>query len=329
MSEEDILDIVGIGNAMVDVLSEVSDELLSKLDINKGSMTLISEGKARQIYSNLGPGIEISGGSVANSIVAVTSMGGKCAYMGKVSNDQLGNVFTHDIKSTGVAFDSRPMNINKIPTSHCMVMVTPDAQRTMCTSLGASTYMTPVDVDENLIKNAKITFLEGYLFDRDEAKNAFKKAVKIAHEAGRKIALTLSDPFCVDRHRDDFLNLIKDDIDILFANEKEILSLYNTNQFPEEFSQCNIVVVTKGERGSVIISEAERIEIPAEKVDRVIDVTGSGDLYAAGFLYGYTREKSLELCGRIGAAMGAEIISHMGARPQKKLSQILKDKNLI
>ena len=323
---KDKLDVVCVGNAIVDVLSQVTDDFLSHNKINKGTMTLIEPSDAKEIYSKLGPGVEVSGGSAANTAVALSSMGGKGGFIGKVAEDQLGEVFTHDIRSTGVEFASVPMAINNIPTSHCLVMVTPDAERTMCTSLGASTYITAVDINKDMIENSQVTYLEGYLFDKPEAKEAFKKIAGVARAAGKKIALTLSDPFCVERHRKDFLDLIENEVDILFANEEEIKSLYKKSEFPTELPKCKLAVITRSEKGSVIISEKETITVECEKVDRVVDTTGAGDLYAAGFLYGYTQGKSLAECGRIGSIMAAEIIAHLGARPQRSLSQLLKDK---
>ncbi len=328
---KDKIDVVGIGNAIVDVLSQVEDGFLEENKIDKGIMTLIDPIEARNLYAKLGAGIEVSGGSAASTIVALASMGGNCGYIGKVADDQLGTVFTHDMRSTGVEFNAQPMEAYEgVPTSHCLVMVSPDAQRTMCTALGASTYINPIDVDEDLIKRAKVTYLEGYLFDKEEAKNAFKLAADIAHANNKKIALTLSDPFCVDRHREDFLSLISSHVDILFANEEEIKSLYKEDGFANVAKHCEVAVITRSEKGSIIVSKDGMVKVEAEPVNgRVVDTTGAGDAYAAGFLYGYTHDKTLAECGKIASVMAAEIISHLGARPQRKLVKLLEEKNLV
>ncbi|MCE9508267.1 MAG: adenosine kinase [Alphaproteobacteria bacterium] len=323
---KDKLDVVGIGNAIVDVLCKTDDAFLKNNHIHKGTMTLIETDQAKALYAKMGPCIEMSGGSAANTVAAFASMGGKVGYIGKVADDQMGEVFRHDIRSTGVVYDTLPLLKEDVPTSRCLIMITPDAQRTMCTNLGASVFFMPMDLDEKMIKNAQVTYLEGYLFDRAHAKQSFRMAAELAHAAGKKIALTLSDPFCVDRHRDDFLELVRSHVDILFANEAEIMSLYKTDSFPEALPHCELAVITRSEKGSVIISKKETIEIPAEPVAQVVDTTGAGDLYAAGFLYGYTRGKPLAQCGRIASIAAAEIIAQVGARPQRSLSQLLKDK---
>ena len=327
---KDNLEVVGIGNAIVDVLSKTDDVFLQNNHIHKGTMTLIDAEQAQAIYAQTGPGMEMSGGSAANMVAAFASLGGKAGYIGKVADDQMGEVFRHDIRSTGVVYDTLPLVRDGITTSRCLVMITPDAQRTMCTYLGASVFFMPADLDEKMIKCAQVTYLEGYLFDESHAKQAFRMAAELAHAAGRKIALTLSDPFCVERHRDDFLDLVKNHVDILFANEAEILSLYKTDAFSEAVTQvgshCEVAVITRSEKGSVIIGKEETIEIAAEPVTQVVDTTGAGDLYAAGFLYGYTRGRPLAECGRIASIAAAEILSQVGARPQRSLAQLLKDK---
>lgn len=328
----ELVDVVGIGNAIVDVLSKTEDDFLKTNKINKGTMTLIEADQAEALYAKMGPGMEMSGGSAANTIAALASMGGKAGYIGKVANDQLGSVFRHDIRATGVQFDTAALE-DGAPTARCLILITPDAQRTMCTFLGACVWISPTDLDEALIKNAKVTYLEGYLFDRARAKQAFKKAGEIAHTAGRKTSLTLSDPFCVERHRAEFIDLIKNDIDIVFANEAELLALYQTHELTEAMyhirQHCDIAAITRSEKGSVILSGDDTFEVPAEPVAKVVDTTGAGDMYAAGFLYGYTREKPLAECARIGSIAASEVISHVGARPQTNLLQLLKDKQAV
>lgn len=325
------LDVVGIGNAIVDIISYVEDDFLKDNGIEKGVMTLIDSPESKVLYGKLGAGTEISGGSAANTIVALASMGGKSGFIGKVADDQLGTVFAHDLRSTGVKYNTDPMELYEgVPTSHCLVMMSSDAQRTMCTTLGASNHIDNLDVDAELIKKADVTYLEGYLFDREEAKNAFRLAADIAHANGKLIALTLSDPFCVDRHRDEFSELVKNHVDILFANEAEIKSLYKTENFIDATQHCKVAAITRSEKGSVIISSEGTIDIAAETNNgKIVDSTGAGDLYAAGFLYGYTRGKSLAECGKIASIMAGEIISHVGARPQRELVELLKEHNLV
>lgn len=331
MSKEP-LDVVGIGNAIVDVLSRTEDDFLKVNKINKGTMTLIEAEQAETLYAKMGPGMEMSGGSAANTIAGLASMGSKSGYIGKVANDQLGKVFRHDIQASGVAFTT-PALEDGAPTARCLILITPDAQRTMCTYLGACVWISPTDLDEEMIKNAQVTYLEGYLYDRARAKQAFRKSAEIAHGADRKIALSLSDPFCVERHRDEFLDLIQKDVDILFANEAEITSLYKTEDFDEAAhyirGHCETAVLTRSARGSLIVTKDAIVEVPAEPVTQVVDTTGAGDMYAAGFLYGYTRQMSMAACGRLGSIAAAEVISHVGARPQANLLQVLKDKKAV
>lgn len=325
-------DVVAIGNAIVDVLSKTDDGFLSANQIHKGTMTLIEAEQAEKLYAKMGPGMEMSGGSAANTIAAIASLGGRAGYIGKVANDQLGSVFRHDIQAMGVTFDTPALDAGA-PTARCLILITPDAQRTMCTFLGACVWISPSDLNESMIENAKVTYLEGYLFDRDRAKQAFKRAAQIAHAAGRKVALTLSDPFCVDRHRAEFLDLIKNDVNILFANEAELLSLYQTEDFDEAVyharQHCEIAAVTRSEKGSVIVTREAMFEVPAEPVHRVVDTTGAGDMYAAGFLYGYTQGKTLDVCGRLGSIAAAEIIAQVGARPQGSLLQLIQEKKAV
>lgn len=326
------LDLVGIGNAIVDVLSKTADGFLQDNKIHKGTMTLIEADQAEALYAKMGPGMEISGGSAANTVAAFASMSGKAGYIGKVANDQLGNVFRHDIRAYGVQFET-PALQDGPPTARCLILITPDAQRTMCTFLGACVWIAPSDLDEAMIKNAAVTYLEGYLFDRDRAKQTFRKASELSRGAGKKVALTLSDPFCVKRHRDEFLDLVKNSTDILFANEAEILELFQTSKMEEAMvrarESCALTVITRSAKGSVIITDKDVIEVAAEPVDKVVDTTGAGDLYAAGFLYGFTRAKPLDVCGRIGSIAAAEVISHVGARPQTDMKKLLQDKKVV
>lgn len=320
-------DVVGVGNAIVDVIAQAEVADLERLALNKGTMTLIEAEDADRLYGEMGPGVETSGGSAANTLAGIASLGGNGAYIGKVRDDQLGEVFRHDITSIGVDYRLRAAAEGP-PTARCLIFVTPDADRTMQTFLGVSVLLGPADIDPEAIGNAQVTYLEGYLFDRDEAKEAFVKAAELAHAADRKVALTLSDPFCVDRHRSAFRHLVEGHIDILFANRDEITSLYETESFDEAValaaSQVEIAAITRGPDGSVIIKGSERVEIAAQPVDNVVDTTGAGDLYAAGVLFGLTRGYELESAGRIGSVCAAEIISHYGARPTIPLSSLVK-----
>lgn len=330
MSEN--LDLVGIGNAIVDVLTQTDDQFIKQNNISKGTMTLIEAEQAEDLYSRMGQAMEMSGGSVANTVAAFASMGGKCGFIGKVANDQLGDVFSHDIQAVGAVYKT-PRLSGGLPTARCLIMVTPDAERTMCTFLGASVWITPSDVDRKMVQNAKVTYLEGYLFDRPKAKQAFLAAAEMAHEAGRKVALSLSDPFCVERHRDEFLELIEGHVDILFANKDELMSLFQQETFEFAVKQiqgkCDIAAITQGPKGAIIVTPNERYEVAAEKIDRVVDTTGAGDLYAAGFLFGYTRGEPLEICGRYGSIAAGEVIRHMGARVQGDLGDLLQKQKVV
>jgi sugar/nucleoside kinase (ribokinase family) len=319
------LDVVGIGNAIVDVLSQADDSFVQREKLAKGTMTLIDEARAHDLYGKMGPGIEASGGSAANTIAGIASLGGKAAYIGKVADDMLGKVFAHDLRATGVKYDTTPLKGGPA-TARCLILVTPDAQRTMNTFLGASVEFQPVDIDRDLIASAQITYLEGYLFDRNAAKEAFRKAGEIAHQAGRKVSLTLSDPFCVDRHRADFRELIRGQVDILFANEAEICSLYETQDFAKAAAavrgEAEIAVLTRSEKGAEVVTATDRVKVPAAPVARVVDTTGAGDLFASGFLYGFTRGRDMAHCAKLGALCAAEIISHFGARPEARLAEL-------
>ena len=319
-------DVVGLGNAIVDVLSQTDDAALDSLGLQKGAMTLIDEDRAAELYDRMGPGIEVSGGSAANTLAGVASLGGAGAYIGKVRDDALGEVFRHDIRAAGVEYRSRPAGEGP-QTARCLIFVTADAQRTMQTFLGVSTEFGPDDVDPELIGAAQITYLEGYLFDKEPAKEAFVKAAELAHFAGRKVALSLSDAFCVERHRASFRHLVAGHIDILFANESEITALYEVADFDEACrligEDCGFAALTKGADGSAIVKDGVVTPIAAEPAARVVDTTGAGDLYAAGVLFGLSRGLEPAECGRIGAIAAAEIISHYGARPEANLADLV------
>ena len=321
---EKTYDVVGIGNAIVDIIARCDDGFLSKHDLDKGFMRLIDADEAARLYEAMGPATERSGGSAANSIAGLASFGAKCGFIGRVAADQFGGIFRHDIRSLGIAYTTEPSQ-DGAPTARCLVLVTPDGERTMNTFLGASVDFAPDDLDRDLIGSAKIVYLEGYLFDKDAAKSAFREAAKLAKEAGAKVALTLSDPFCVDRHRDDFRKLVREDADIVFANEKEITTLYEVNSFDEAadaaLQDCELAVLTRSEDGSLIVGGGEATEIPADPVAKVADATGAGDLYAAGFLFGLTRGLPLEACGRLGSSLRAGSLAG-GARPGAPLREL-------
>ena len=305
-------DVVGVGNAIVDVLAQTEEAFLERHGLAKGVMTLIDAGRAQTLYESMPPGIEMSGGSAANTMAGIASLGG---------------VFSHDLAAAGVDYRT-PAATGGPPTARCLIFVTPDAQRTMQTYLGISVELGLAEIDETAIRDSAVTYLEGYLFDREAAKKAFVRAAEIAHAAGRKVALTLSDPFCVDRHRAAFLHLVEGHVDILFANEAEITSLYQAKSFDQALQQvrghCEIAALTRSEKGSVVVAGPEVHVIDAEKVTRVVDTTGAGDLYAAGFLYGLTRGRGLAECGRIGGIAAAEVIQHYGARPETSLATLVK-----
>lgn len=324
-------DLVGIGNAIVDIIGRCDDAFLSKHGLDKGRMHLIDAKQADNLYAAMGPGTERSGGSAANTIAGFASFGGRGGFIGRVADDQFGKVFAHDIRAIGVAYDTPPGK-SGAPTALCLIFVTPDGERTMNTFLGASTELGTGEVDAALISAAKVTYLEGYLFDKPEAKQAFRTAAELAAKAGRKTALTLSDAFCVDRHRDDFRKLVDDGVDILFANETEITALFEVNSFDEAVTAvrgaCEIAVLTRSADGSMIVTANEIIEVRPEPVAQVVDVTGAGDLYAAGFLYGLTRELPLAACGRLGSIAAAEVISHIGARPEQPLGELARKEGI-
>ncbi len=326
------IDLVGIGNAIVDVIAHADDAFLAREALVKGTMTLIDADRAEALYAMMGPAIEVSGGSVGNTMAGLASLGGRGAYIGKVRDDFLGEVYRHDITAIGVRFDT-PAATTGPGTARCLILVTPDGQRTMNTYLGACADLGPADIDPEVIAAAQITYLEGYLFDPPVAQEAFRKAAAIAHAAGRKVALSLSDPFCVARHREAFRDLVDGHVDILFANEAEICSLYETADFAAAAAAvCGhvaIAALTRSAAGSVILADGAEHRIVAAPVARVVDTTGAGDLYASGFLYGLTRDRPLPTCGEIGSLCAAEIISHVGARPETALSRLVAEAGLV
>ncbi len=319
-------DVLGIGNAIVDVLTKADDAFLSQHGLVKGSMMLIDEARADTLYAAMGPGVEISGGSCGNTMAGVASFGGKGAYIGKVRDDQLGAVFGHDLKATGVSFETASATSGPA-TARCLILVTPDAQRTMNTYLGACTGLGPADIDVTRVGSAQVTYVEGYLWDAPAAKQAVLKAFDAAHAAGRKVSITLSDSFCVHRYREEFRDLIRNKVDILFGNEAEIKALYEVETFEEALEaarkEAKIAALTRSEKGSVVIKGSETYEVPAAPVAKVVDTTGAGDLYASGFLFGFTHGKPLAECARLGGIAAAEVISHVGARPEKALSGLV------
>ena len=318
-------DVVGIGNAIVDVLAHADEKFLAQFELTKGAMTLIDADRAATLYDNMSPAVECSGGSAANTIACLASLGGQGAFIGKVHDDQLGKIFRHDIRSLGITFETAP-SVGGVSTARCLIFVTPDADRTMQTFLGACVELNPVDIDPKIIADAKVIYLEGYLWDPRGAKQAFIEAADLAHDADRLVALSLSDPFCVNRYRDEFRDLVEQHIDILFANEDEICSLYQVDNFDDALQQvrghCKIAALTRSEKGSVIISGDDVHVIDAAPVKKLVDTTGAGDAYAAGFLYGLTQGKPLDECGRLGGIASAEVISHFGARPETPLKEL-------
>ena len=333
---EPALGVVAVGNALVDVLAHATDGFIEQQNrehgMQKGAMTLIEEVRAVELYTHMGPGTETSGGSAANTMAGFASFGGTGGFIGKVADDELGKIFQHDIRSLGIQFDTQPLIVGP-PTGRCLILVTPDAERTMNTFLGASVELNAEDVDQELIASAQVTYLEGYLYDRDQAKQAFIAAADYAHEAGHRVALTLSDPFCVDRHRHDFLELVESHVDILFANEEEIKSLFIQEEYEDAKSAISehveIAALTRSEKGAEIIANGEVIKIEAEPVDEVVDTTGAGDQFAAGFLYGFTEGMDLAKCGRLGAMAAAEVISHIGPRPEANMLELLREEGLV
>ncbi len=325
-------DVLGIGNAIVDVLARAEEDFLLRQGMRKGGMALIDANRAEAIYAAMGPAVEVSGGSAANTIVGVASLGARSAFIGKVKDDLLGRAFAHDIRAAGVTFATTPA-ADGVPTGRCYVLVTPDGERTMNTFLGAAQDLHPADIDADMIAASAITYLEGYLWDPKNAKDAFLKAAKIAHDAGRIVALTLSDAFCVDRYRSEFLHLMRSKtVDLIFANETELHSLYQTADFEAAVAalRANVAtaVVTRSEKGCLVISPDGMEAVPAFPVERVVDTTGAGDLFAAGFLCGLARGADDRSCGRLGALAAAEVIQHLGARPEASLKDLARENGL-
>jgi sugar/nucleoside kinase (ribokinase family) len=325
-------DVLGIGNALFDILVPADEGFLSLHGMTKGGMALIDEVRAISIYQSMGPATEMSGGSAANTIVGVANLGARAAYVGKVRDDQIGRLYTHDIRAAGVAFETKPA-LDGPATGCSYILVTPDGERTMNTYLGAAQELMPGDIDAAQVAASSIIYLEGYLWDPKSAKEAFVKASTIAHEAGRQVALTLSDSFCVDRYRDEFLDLMrKGTVDLVFANEAELHSLYQTSDFDTALKQLRsdtkLGVVTRSEKGCVVASKDGVVAVPAFPIDKMVDTTGAGDLFAAGFLFGLVRGASYEAAGRLGALAAAEVIQHIGARPQTSLKELAKANGL-
>jgi sugar/nucleoside kinase (ribokinase family) len=325
-------DVLGVGNAIVDVLARVDDAFVETHGLAKDAMLLIDEARAVELYAAMPPGQEISGGSAANTLAGVASLGARGAYIGKVAKDQLGEVFAHDLRAAGVDYDTAPLEGGPA-TARCLIAVPPDARRAMNTFLGASALLADDDIDPELVKASTVTFLEGYLFDRPEAKTAFVRAAEIAQANDRRVALTLSDIFCVERHRDSFRQLVRNHIDVLLANEAELKSLYEVDDFDAALAavraETRVAAVTRSEKGAVIVSGDTEVRVPAGDVAHVSDTTGAGDLFAAGFLSAYARGMDLESCGRFGVIAASEIISHIGARPQTELKTLAEAEGLV
>ncbi|HEY3695479.1 adenosine kinase [Phenylobacterium sp.] len=327
----DLYDVAAIGNAIVDVIAPASDAFLQAEGLEKGAMMLVDPAQAESLYSRMAGAVEASGGSAANTIAGVASLGGRGAYMGKVADDQLGQVFAHDMRAIGAFYGTAPL-LGGLATARSMINVTPDGERTMCTFLGASTQLGPDDVDPALIESAKILYLEGYLFDPHEARRAFAKAAGLARASGRKIALTLSDAFVVERHRTALLEFVETQVDIVFANESELCALFETSDFDQALaalvSRPLVAAVTRSERGSVVAQAGASHVVDAFPVEKVVDTTGAGDQYAAGFLHALAQGRPLPVCGRLGSLAAAEVISHYGPRPQVSLKDLAASKGL-
>ncbi len=326
-------DVLGIGNAIVDLIAQAEENFLVQETIQKGGMTLIDEPRAEHLYSTMGPAIVTSGGSAGNTMAGIASFGGRGAYFGKVRDDELGRLFRHDIKAIGVDFQTLPSTSGPA-TARCIILVTQDGERSMNTYLGACTKLGPEDVDKATVEAASVTYLEGYLWDPPAAKEAFRKASEIAHAAGRRVALTLSDSFCVDRYRTEFIDLMRSGVvDIVFANESELKSLYTTSDFDSAAAairnDVKLAVVTRSEKGAMAMTRSETVAVPAFPIDKLVDTTGAGDLFAAGFLYGITSGRDNRESLRLGALAAAEVIAHVGPRPIVKLDQLARDNGLI
>jgi sugar/nucleoside kinase (ribokinase family) len=321
----ELYDVAAIGNAIVDVIAPAEDSFLEANGLAKGGMMLVDQAQSQALYAKMAPGVEASGGSAANTVAGLASFGGKGAFLGKVADDQLGKVFAHDMRAIGARFENEPL-VGGLATAACMINVTPDGQRTMCTFLGASTAFTEADVDAQVIEASKIVYLEGYLFDADAARRAFAKAAGLARASGRMLALTLSDGFVVERHREALLGFIESQVDLLFANEVEATALFQTDSFDVAANalreRVKLATVTRSEHGSVILSQGERLTVAAEPVEKVVDTTGAGDQYAAGFMFGLSRGRPLQACGRLASLAAAEVISHYGPRPQVSMKDL-------
>ena len=322
-------DVAGIGNAIVDVIARADEAFLAAHGLAKGTMTLIHGARAEALYAAMGSAREISGGSAANTLAGVAALGGKGAFIGKVRNDQLGGIFRHDIQALGVTFDTPPATSGE-PTARCLIFVTPDAQRTMNTYLGAAVSLGPEDVGPATVEGAKVLYLEGYLFDPPAAQAAFVAAARLAHRAGRKVALTLSDPFCVARHKQAFRKLVEGHVDLLFANLAEAESLTDSQGLDDAAAalagKAEVVVITQSEKGALVLADGQRHAVAAVPPKQLVDSTGAGDLFAAGFLVGYTRGKALADCGRLGALAATECIGHYGARPERDLKALAAER---
>ncbi len=320
------MDVLAIGNALVDVLATVTDEQMDELGIVKNSYELVDAETADALYEAMPPAVEISGGAAANTAVGVVSLGGTAGYIGRVRDDQLGAVFTHDLRATGVEFATPPVQDGP-PTGRALTLITPDAHRTFRTYLGAANCLGPGDIDADLVAAAEVTYLEGYLWDPPDAKDAFRKAMRLAHDAGRRAALTLSDPFCVQNWGHEFAELLEQrQVDILFANEAELLTLYPgslADAIDRIRDRCALAAITRSEHGSIVVSGDETHEVPADRVAEVVDTTGAGDLFAAGFLFGLTHGEPPRRCAELGSVCAAEVISHVGARPQHDLAELV------
>lgn len=325
----ELYDVAAIGNAIVDVIAPCSDDFLTENGLTKGAMMLVDPDQSATLYSKMAQAVEASGGSAANTIAGLASFGGKGAFMGKVADDQLGRVFAHDMRAIGARFENTPL-VGGPATAVSMINVTPDAQRTMCTFLGASVQFTDADVEKDTVEAAKIVYLEGYLFDAEAARRAFAKAAALAHGAGRMIALTLSDSFVVERHRAALLGFIEGQVDLLFANEDELKALFQTQSFDEALHalrpHVRIAAVTRSEKGSVVLDHGARLTVDAEPVEKVVDTTGAGDQYAAGFMFGLSRGRPLQQCGKLASLAAAEVISHYGPRPAVSLKDLAQSK---
>ncbi|MXP10791.1 adenosine kinase [Pseudoblastomonas halimionae] len=321
-------DVIAIGNAIVDVMAPCDDDLIDELQLAKGGMTLVDDEGAAKLYAAMGPAREISGGSAANTLAGMAALGAQCAFIGQVANDQLGDVFAHDIRAVGIDYDTL-VREGDPATGRCLIFVTPDGERTMNTFLGASTYLPKEALDEKLIADAGVLYLEGYLWDPEEPRSAMRRAIDVARNAGRKVAFTASESFVIDRHGDDFRALIEDGkIDIMFVNETELATLTGEDEFDAGLKALDgklpIIVATRSAKGAVAVANGTRAEVPAQPIDEVVDTTGAGDLFAAGFLTGHVRGESLERCLEMGAICAAEIISHYGARPEADLKELVK-----